>query len=63
MRVAPTIGSAVGVRNAYAVQWLAKIRAFSLEIAQSWFFVLIAIVLIAIGQFGLDLARLGVPGI
>lgn len=42
MRVAPVIGNADGVRNAYAVQWFEKIRAFSLEIVQTCLFVLLA---------------------
>lgn len=44
MHVAPIIGNVAGVQDAYAVQWFEKIRAFSLEIAQLCWFVLLAIV-------------------
>ena len=48
MRVAPIIGNATGVGDAYAVAWFEKIRAFSLEIAQTCFFVLLAIVALSL---------------
>lgn len=44
MRVAPIVGNVAGVRDAYAMQWFEKIRAFSLEIVQTILFVLLAIV-------------------
>lgn len=44
MHVAPIVGNVAGVEDAYAVQWLEKIRAFSLEIVQTCLFVLLAIV-------------------
>jgi len=42
MRVAPIVGNAAGVRDAYAVQWFEKIRAFALEVLQTCLFVLLA---------------------
>jgi hypothetical protein len=57
MHVAPVFGNARGVEAAYRSQWFEKIRAFALEIAQTLFFVVLALVALSLIPF--DRAKLG----
>jgi hypothetical protein len=55
MHVAPVLGNADGAEAAYRVQWFEKIRAFALEIAQTFFFIVLAIAALSLLPF--DRAR------
>jgi hypothetical protein len=57
MHVAPTLGNSSGARVAFRSQWFEKIRAFALEIAQTGFFVVLALAALSLIPF--DRARLG----
>lgn len=57
MHVAPIVGNAGGAGAALRTQWLEKIRAFALEIAQTGFFVVLA--LAAVSLIPYDRAKLG----
>jgi hypothetical protein len=57
MHVAPTLGNPGGVGVAFRSQWFEKIRAFALEIAQTGFFVVLALAALSLIPF--DRARLG----
>jgi hypothetical protein len=57
MHVAPILGNASGAEAAYNVQWFEKIRAFALEIAQTCFFIVLALAALSLLPF--DRAKLG----
>jgi hypothetical protein len=57
MHVAPVLGNADGAEAVYTMQWIEKIRAFVLEIAQAFFFVVLAVAALSILPF--DRAKLG----
>jgi hypothetical protein len=51
MHVAPTFGNSGGVEAAFRSQWFEKIRAFALEIAQTSFFAVLAVVALSLIPF------------
>jgi hypothetical protein len=57
MHVAPVLGNPGGVDAAFRSQWFEKIRAFALEIAQTAFFIALAVAALSLIPF--DRARLG----
>jgi hypothetical protein len=57
MHVAPVLGNAGGVAATLRSQWFEKIRAFALEIAQTWFFLVLALAALSLIPF--DRAKLG----
>ncbi len=57
MHVAPVFGDPGGVDDAFRSQWFEKIRAFALEIAQTAFFVALALAALSLVRF--DRAKLG----